>query len=64
MLTELLLAIGLPLLLLLTAVLALERGGDSPPPWLQRLSQRSSLIWNVGLGLIITLSLVRWLLKR
>jgi hypothetical protein len=64
MLPELLLAIGLPLALLLTVVLVLERGGDSLPPWLQRLSQRSSLLWNVGVGLIITLSLLRWLLKR
>jgi hypothetical protein len=64
MLPELLLAIGLPLALLLTLVLALEHGGDRLPPWLQRLSQRPSLLWNVGVGLIITLSLLRWLLKR
>ncbi|MCS5700971.1 hypothetical protein NZK32_18175 [Cyanobium sp. FGCU-52] len=64
MLTELLLAIGLPLSLLLTLVLVLEHGGDRWPSWLQRLSQRPSLLWNVGVGLIITLSLLRWLLKR
>lgn len=64
MLHELVLAIGIPLLLLLMAVLALEHGGESLPPWLQRLSQRPSLVWNGGVGLIIVLSLVRWWLKR
>lgn len=64
MLTELLLALGLPLLLLLTVVLVLQYGGDSLPPWLQRLSRRPSLVWNVGVGVIITLSLLRWWLRR
>lgn len=45
-------------------VLALERWGDRLPRWLQRLSQRPSLLWNAGVGLIIGLSLLRWLLQR
>ena len=64
MLQDLVLAIGIPLLLLLVAVLALERWADQLPPWLQRLSRRRSLLWNTGIGLIIGLSLLRWLLRR
>ena len=58
------LAIGIPLLLLLLAVLALEHWADQLTPWLQRLSRRSSVYWNIGFGLIIGLSLLRWLLRR
>ncbi len=61
---DLLLAIGIPLGLLLLAMLALERGQGRLPSWLQRLSRRPSLLWNIGVGLIITLSLLRWLLQR
>jgi hypothetical protein len=64
MLRELVLAIGIPLALLVLAVLALERWGGQLPPWLQRISERRSLIWNTGIGLIIVLSLLRWLLQR
>jgi hypothetical protein len=59
---ELLLAIGIPLALLLLAVLALERWGNQLPPWLQCINQPRSLIWNIGIGMIIVLSLLRWLL--
>ncbi len=61
---DLLLAIGLPLGLLLLALLALEHWHDRLPPWLLRLSQRPALLWNTGIGLIIALSLLRWLLQR
>jgi hypothetical protein len=64
LLHELVLAIGIPLVLLLLAVLALERWGDRLPPWLQRLAERPSWLWNAGIGLIIGLSLLRWLLQR
>jgi hypothetical protein len=64
MLRELVLAIGIPLALLLLAVLALERWGNQLTPWLQRINQRRSLIWNIGIGMIIVLSLLRWLLQR
>jgi hypothetical protein len=64
MVRELLLAIGLPLALLLLGVMALEQAGDHLPDWLQRLSKRSGLVWNIGLGLIIALSALRWLLRR
>jgi hypothetical protein len=64
MLRELVLAIGIPLALLVLGVLALERWGGQLPPWLQRINQRRTLIWNTGTGLIIILSLLRWLLQR
>ena len=64
MLRELALAIGLPVALLLLVVLALEQWGDRMPRWLQHLSQRPSWLWNSGIGLIIGLSLLRWLLPR
>jgi hypothetical protein len=64
MLRELVLAFALPLGLLLLAVLALEHWGDRLPCWLQRVSERRALLWNTGIGLIIGLSLLRWLLQR
>jgi hypothetical protein len=48
-----LLAIGIPLLLLLLAVLALEPWRDQLPPWWQQLAKRPSWFWNAGIGLII-----------
>ena len=64
MLRELVLAIGIPLVLLLLAVLAMEQWRDQLPAWLQRLAERPSWLWNTGIGLIIGLSLLRWLLQR
>jgi hypothetical protein len=63
-LRELVLAIGIPLLVLLVAVLALEQWRDQLPPWLQRLAERPAWLWNTVIGLIIGLSLLRWLLQR
>jgi len=64
MVRELVLAIGLPLLVLLLAMLALEHWRDQLPAWLQRLAKRPAWLWNTGIGLIIGLSLLRWLLQR
>jgi hypothetical protein len=64
MLRELVLAIGIPLLVLLLAVLALEQWHVQLPTWLQRLAERPSRLWNAGIGLIIGLLLIRWLLQR
>lgn len=64
MLRELVLALALPLLVVLLALLALERWGDRLPEWLWRLGERPSRLWNIGIGLIIGLSLLRWLLQR
>ncbi len=64
MLRELVLAIGIPLLVLLLAVLALKQWRDQLPTWLHGLAERPSWLWNAGIGLIIGLSLLRWLLQR
>jgi hypothetical protein len=58
------LAIGIPLLLLLLAVLVMEHWRDQLPVWLLRLAERPSWLWNTCIGLIIGLSLQRWLLQR
>jgi hypothetical protein len=41
-----------------------RQGRDQLPVWLQRLAERPSWLWNTGIGLIIGLSLLRWLLQR
>ena len=64
MFRELVLAIGIPLVLVLLAVLTMEQWRDQLPAWLQRLVERTSWLWNTGIGLIIGLSLLRWLLQR
>jgi hypothetical protein len=63
MLRDLLLAIGIPTALLLLFTVLLQRGTPLPT-WLQRLSERSDRLWTVGIGLLITLSFLRWLLQR
>ena len=64
MLHDLILALAIPLLLLLGAVLALRQWGDALPAWLQELAREPSRLWNIGIGLILALSLLRWLLRR
>ncbi|MFM7239406.1 MAG: hypothetical protein ACKOZN_07390 [Cyanobium sp.] len=64
MTAELLLALGLPLLLVLLATRALEENRGRLPAWLERLGRREALAWNVGIGLILGLSLLRWALRR
>jgi hypothetical protein len=61
---DLVLALGIPVLCLLLAGLALDQWGERLPAWLQGLRQRPSWIWNTGIGLIIGLSFLRWLLQR
>lgn len=63
MLRDLLLAVGIPTALLLLFTLLLQRSKPLPPR-LQRLSERPAWVWNVGIGLLIALSLLRWLLQR
>ncbi len=53
----------IPLLVFLLAVLALEQWRDQLPAWLQLSAERPSWLWNTGIGLIIGLSLLRWLLQ-
>ncbi len=61
---DLVIALGVPLLLLLAGVLALERWGASLPPWLRWVHRYRGRLWNGGVGLLIGLSLLRWWLHR
>jgi hypothetical protein len=61
---DLLLAIAVPVVVLLLFSLALEHWGNRLPRWMEGLLGRSSLIWNIGICLIVALSLLRWLLNR
>lgn len=60
----LLLALGVPLLLGLLGVRLLQNNRSQRPGWLAQLSRREAVIWNAGIGLIMGLSLLRWLLGR
>jgi hypothetical protein len=62
--TELFLALVIPLALLLLLTWMVERNQGRWPAWLERLSRRQALVWNTGIGLIIVLSLLRFLLGR
>lgn len=62
---DLLLAIGITLaLLMLLMMMAPQQAQGHLAGWLQRLSQRPSRLWTIGVGLIIALSLLRWPLQR
>lgn len=64
MVRELMLGIGVPAVLMLLAVLALERWGHHLPSWLEWLRARRGVIWTTTMVLVIGLSLVRWWLSR
>ena len=63
MLRDLVFAIGIPLVLLLLAVLAMEQWRDQLPAWLQRLDGRASVLalehrhradhWPVAAALVV-----------
>jgi hypothetical protein len=61
---DLVIAIGLPLLLVLAGVLAMEHWGNALPPWLRSVLRRRAWLWNGGVGLMIALSLLRWWMRR
>lgn len=64
MVADLLLALGLPLALLLLGLWLLLQRAEPGPAWLERMRRHKALIWNTGIGLIIALSALRWLLGR
>jgi hypothetical protein len=64
MLPDLLLALGIPLLLLLIVVQVLQRPDCRPPILVQRLVGSAPRLLPIGYGLILALSLLRWLLQR
>ncbi|TVS05713.1 MAG: hypothetical protein EA413_06130 [Cyanobium sp. PLM2.Bin73] len=58
------LVLVIPLALLLLGTVLLERHQGRLPAWVERLSRHQGWIWNGGIGLIIALSLLRFLLGR
>jgi hypothetical protein len=57
----LVIALGVPLVLVVGGTLLLERQRGNLPGWLQRLSRREALLWTTGVGLLIGLGLLRFL---
>jgi hypothetical protein len=64
MLRDLLLALGLPLLLLVIAALVLQHPDRPLARQLRHLAGAASWLLPIGVGLILALSLLRWLLQR
>jgi hypothetical protein len=62
--SALFLALVIPLALVVAGVWLLEANQGRLPAWLERLSRHHGWIWNAGIGLIIGLSLLRFLLGR
>jgi len=62
--TTLFLALALPLLMVGVFTLLLLRHPHRLPRLLQRLSRREAMLWNIGIGLLIALSALRYLLGR
>jgi len=62
--TTLFLALALPLLAMAVFTWLLLRFPERLPHWLQRLSKREAILWNIGIGLLISLSALRYLLGR
>lgn len=60
---DLVLGIVVPAVLMLLAVLALERWGPRLPSWLERLRAKRGVLWTTSIVLVIGLSLVRWLFQ-
>ena len=62
-LLELLLALGLPLLLLVLSTWLLEQRHNHLPSWLRAISRRKAFVWNVGMALLITAGAIRYAIK-
>ena len=62
-LLELLLALGLPLLLLVLSTWLLEQRHNHLPSWLRAISSRKAFVWNVGMALLITAGAIRYAIK-
>jgi hypothetical protein len=55
------LALGLPLVAVGAFTVLLLRYRGRLPRWLQRVSRREAMLWNTGIGLLIALSALRFL---
>ena len=60
---ELLLALGIPILLLVGGTLYFATGGRFPKK-LKRITSRDAILWNTLFGLTIALVVVRYLTRR
>ena len=60
---ELLLALGIPILLLVCGTLFFAARGQLPQV-LKRLSSRDAILWNTVFGLMITLGAIRYLTRK
>ena len=60
---ELLLALGLPILLLVGGTLYFAARGQFPQV-LERLTSRNAIVWNTLFGLTIALGAVRYLTRK
>ena len=60
---ELLLALGLPILLLVGGTLYFAERGQFPQV-LKRLTSRNAIVWNTLFGLTIALGAVRYLTRK
>jgi hypothetical protein len=61
---ELIIAIGLPTLIIIFATLLLANGKEDMPDLLHWLSQRSSTFWNVMVGTTIAIAAIKYFLSR
>ena len=59
---ELLIAIGLPIVLLLGLTLLFL--SDGIPSWVQQLDRNSSTLWNFGIVAMSTMALITYLARR
>jgi hypothetical protein len=64
MLSQLLLAIGLPLVLLVVATFLTMKSKDGLPAFLQRFSSKEAMLWNGMIGFSIAVSLAYFLFKK
>ena len=64
MLSQLLLAIGIPLLLIAGATVLIAKSKDGLPEILQRIASKEAFAWNCMIGFSIAVSLAYFLLKK
>jgi len=63
-LLELLLALGIPLLLLVLSTWLLDKRHHQLPSWLRAISRRKAFIWNVGMALLIAAGAIRYVIEH
>jgi hypothetical protein len=64
MVSQLLLAIGLPLVLLVGATFLTMKLKDGLPAFLQRISSKEAMLWNIMIGFSIAVSLAYMMTRK